>query len=192
MQSVCGILSAHTESGVEIFVSASFAQVSLSPPLVAVNPNRMHSVEPAIALTGRFAINVLTVGSREVVARMMRMRRREPNKAQVVGLSIVEDEYHIPFVDGALRVLFCEVESKIPSGDRRLYIARVLESRVNSALNEQRPLLFADVLGNQSASPTQKLTKRALIVSGVFDSAKKLRDKLRPPLPPNIALTTYE
>lgn len=152
----------------------------------------MHSVEPAIALTGRFAINVLTVGSREVVARMMRMRRREPNKAQVVGLSIVEDEYHIPFVDGALRVLFCEVESKIPSGDRRLYIARVLESRVNSALNEQRPLLFADVLGNQSASPTQKLTKRALIVSGVFDSAKKLRDKLRPPLPPNIALTTYE
>ncbi len=192
VQSVCGILSARGESGVEIFVSASFAQVSLSPPLVIVNPNRMHSIEPAIASARRFAINVMPVASRAVVARLMKMRRREPNKAQVVGLSITEDGHHIPFVEGALRVLFCEVESRIPSGDRRLYIARVLGSRVNSALSEQRPLLFADVLGNQSASPARKLAKRALIVSGVFDSAKRLRDKLRPPPPSNIALTTYE
>lgn len=192
VQSVCGVISVKGAAGVEIFVSASFAQVSLCPPLVVVNPNRMHSVEPAIALTGRFAINVMPVSARDLVARLMKMRRRQPDKAQSVGLLIVEDEHEIPFVDGALRVVFCEVENTIPSGDRKLYIARVLESRANSAFTEQRPLLFSDIQRNQSASRTQKLLRRTLTVSGTFDLAKKLRNKLRPPAPPNIALTTYE
>src|SRR5258705_1927037 len=192
IQSVCGILSANGHAGVEIFVSASFAQVSLFPPMVVINPNRMHSIEPAVALTGRFAINVMPLNSRDLVARLMKMRRREPNKAQAVGLRITEDERHIPFVEGALRVLFCEVESTVPSGDRRLYIARVLESRMNDALAEERPLLFSDVRGGQSSSRVWKLLRRALSVSGTFDLAKRLRNKLRPPTPANIALTTYE
>lgn len=192
VQSVCGILSVKGESGAEIFVSASFAQVSLNPPLVIVNPNRMHSVEPAIALTGRFAINVMPVGERDVVARLMKMRRRQPEKAQTVGLKIAVDEHQIPFIEGALRIVFCVVESTIPSGDRRLYIAQVLESRVNNAVAEQRPLLFSDVQGNQSAPRPQKLFRKTLNVSGTLDLAKKLRNKLRPPAPPNIALTTYE
>jgi predicted dehydrogenase/flavin reductase (DIM6/NTAB) family NADH-FMN oxidoreductase RutF len=192
VQSVCGVLSVKGDSGVEIFVSASFAQVSLNPPLVIVNPNRMHSVEPAIDLTGRFAINVMPVSARDVVASLMKMRRRQPDKAQTVGLKIAEDEHQIPFVEGALRVVFCEVENTIPSGDRRLYIARVLESRLDGALAKQRPLLFSDVQGNQSASRPRKLVRKTLIVSGALDAAKKLRNKLRPPAPPNIALTTYE
>ncbi len=192
VQSVCGVLSVKGESGVEIFVSASFAQVSLSPPLVIFNPNRMHSVEPAIALTGRFAINVMPVSSRDTVARLMKMRRRQPDKAQTVGLLIAEDELQIPFVEGAWHIVFCEVESTIPSGDRRLYVARVLASRVNSALAEQRPLLFSDVQGNQSASRPRKLIRKTLIVSGTFDLAKKLRNQLRPPAAPDIARTTYE
>src|SRR5262245_3931759 len=192
VQSVCGVLSARGQMGVEVFVSASFAQVSLSPPMVVINPNRMHSIEPAIAQTGRFAINVMPVGSRDLVARLMRMRRREPNKAQAVGLPMTEDEHHIPFVEGALYVLFCEVESKIPSGDRQLYVARVLESRLNAALTDQRPLLFSDVLGNQSSLKGWRPLRRALIVSGALDLAKRVRDRLRPPPPPNIALRTYE
>jgi predicted dehydrogenase len=160
--------------------------------MVVINPNRMHSIEPAIAQTSRFAINVMPVASCDLVARLMSMRRREPNKAQAVGLRITEDERHIPFVEGALRVLFCEVESTIPSGDRRLYIARVLESRLNAALADQRPLLFSDVLGSPSGRKVWKLFRRAFIVSGALDLAKRLRDKLRPPPPPNIALTTYE
>jgi len=191
IQSVCGILTANGQAGVEVFVSASFAQVSLLPPKVVINPNRMHSIEPAIALKGRFAINVMPLSSRDVVARLMKMRRREPNKAQTVGLVITEDEHQIPFVEGALRILFCEVETRIPSGDRRLYIARVIESRENNARIAQRPLLFSDVRGSQSP-PALKLFRRVFIVSGAFDLAKRLRNKLRPPPPPNIALTTYQ
>ncbi len=192
VQSVCGILSAHGTTGVEIFVSASFAQVSLSPPLVVINPNRMHSIEPAIAQTGQFAINVMPLSSRNLVIRLLRMRRREPEKAKTVGLRITEDEHHIPFVEGALRVLFCKVETRIPSGDRRLYVARVIESRLTTEPRNARPLLFSDVTGNQSSPRLWKLSRRVLIVSGVFDFAKRLRDKLRPAPPANIALTTFE
>lgn len=192
IQSVCGILSAHGQNGPEVFVSASFAQISLSPPLVIVNPNRMHAIEPAIAQTGRFAINVMPVTAKDLVKRLMKMRRREPNKAQVPGLRISEDAHQIPFVEGALRVLFCKVETKIPSGDRRLYVSRVLESRLNTALSDQRPLLFSDVRGSQSSPAPWRLLRRALIVSGGFDAARTLRSKLRPPPPANIALTTYQ
>ena len=87
VQSVCGILSARGQKGVEIFASASFAQVSLSPPRVIVNPNRMHSIEPVISQVGRFAINVMPVTARETVARLMNMRRREPRKAELLRLS---------------------------------------------------------------------------------------------------------
>jgi predicted dehydrogenase/flavin reductase (DIM6/NTAB) family NADH-FMN oxidoreductase RutF len=192
VQSVCGIISARGASGVEIFVSASFAQVSLTPPLVIVNPNRMHSIEPAIAENGRFAINVMPSKARIAVARLMRMRRREPNKARAIGLRILEDEHAIPFVEGALRVLFCEVQTNIPSGDRRLYIARVLESRVNQAIADRRPLLFSDVKGIGASTPVWQATRRVLVTTGGLDLARTFRQKLRPMPPANIARTTYE
>src|SRR6185503_9713557 len=120
VQSLCGILSARCSNGVEIFASASFAQVSLSPPRVIVNPNRMHSIEPVIHQGGRFAINVMPETSKQTVTRLMKMRRREPRKAELLHLDLIEDEHEIPFIAEALRVVFCDVETHIPSGDRRL------------------------------------------------------------------------
>ena len=104
---------------------------------------------------------------------------------------MVEDEHEIPFIADALRVVFCDVETYIPSGDRRLYVARVLESRLNKASAGIRPLLFSDVRG-ANTSPLLRSLRRALIVSGALDQARTFRSRLRPPPPPNIALTTYQ
>jgi len=57
IQTVCGILSAKGEHGVELYFSATFAQVSLAPPRVIVNPNRMYAIENAIRSGGQFAID---------------------------------------------------------------------------------------------------------------------------------------
>ena len=192
VQSVCGILSARGENVVEIFASASFAQVSLNPPRVIVNPNRMHSIEPVIHQGGRFAINVMPETEKETVTRLMKMRRREPRKAELLHLDLIEDEHKIPFIAGALRVLFCDVETHIPSGDRRLYVARVLESRINEAQGGTRPLLFSDIRGPNASPVLWRRLRRALIASGGLDQAKVFRSRLRPPPQPNIALTTYQ
>jgi predicted dehydrogenase/flavin reductase (DIM6/NTAB) family NADH-FMN oxidoreductase RutF len=191
IQTVCGLLSARGDHGVEVYFSATFAQVSISPPRVIVNPNRMYAVEEAIRKGGRFAINVLPVSERERLARLIAMRRRQHGKAELAGLEMGEDEYGIPFLKGSLRTIFCEVEKEIPSGDRQLYVAAVLESRPNPAFAGERPLLFGEV--NPSRFPAlRKAIRTAAVRTGGLDLAKKALGKLRPLPPPNIAKTTYE
>jgi len=152
----------------------------------------MHSLEPAVAGGGRFAINVMPLSARKTFIRMMNMRRREPEKHRALGLNIVEDERKIPFVADARFVLFCEVEKSIPSGDRRLYIARILEKRLNPELASQPPLLFSDVRGPGSLPLVLRSARTALLLGGALDLAKKFREKIRPSAPANIALTTYQ
>ena len=191
IQCICGILTVSDGEGVEIFGSASFAQVSLDPPRVIVNPNRTYGFEPAIRQTQRFAINVLPASARNQMIQWMRIRRRQPDKSNQLGLNIAEDHHRIPYVEGCLRTVFCEVEQTQDSGDRKLYIARVLESRVNPKLNGSVPLLFSQVTEDSTYPRFRHLFRTALLLSGTLDGLKKLRYKLRPPAPANISLTTY-
>lgn len=192
IQSVCGILTVATDDGVEIFGSASFAQVSLAPPRVIVNPNRTYGFEPALRQAKRFAINVLPASRRDQMIQWMRIRRRQPEKEKVLGLDILLDHHEIPFVAGSLRTLFCEVEDAKDSGDRKLFIARVIESREDPKLNGSLPLLFAQVTDDSSHPRLRHLFRTGLILTGALDSAKKFKQKLRPAPPANIAKTTYD
>jgi len=191
VQGICGILSSQGEDETALFVSATFAQVSLTPPLVVINPNRTYSIEPAISRTGRFAINVMPASSQEQIIRLMAARRRQPNRADVVGLVVSESEHRIPFVAGALQTLFCEVESSIDAGDRKLYVARILETR--TAARVELPLLFSAVSGGpRRYVALQRGVRTVLARSGALDILKKSYHRLRPPAPPDIALNTYE
>jgi predicted dehydrogenase/flavin reductase (DIM6/NTAB) family NADH-FMN oxidoreductase RutF len=192
-QSVCGIISAKGNDEPELFGSASFAQLSLAPPRVIINPNRTYPIESAIQKAGRFAINVLPASERDLMVKLMSVRRRQPGKANVLGIQLLEDAHGIPFLSQALRVVFCEVERTVESGDRRLYVARVLESRLNPKLSGELPLLFPDVSGGDASSfALLKGARTVLLRSGMWDLLKKFRYKLKPQPPPNIALTTYE
>lgn len=191
IQSVCGILSAKGEHGVELYFSATFAQVSFAPSRVIVNPNRMYAIETAIRQGRRFAINVVPLSEKANLIRLMQLRRRQLHKAELLGLDILEDEHGIPFVKESLRQIFCEVETEIPSGDRQLYVARVLESRRNPKYSNQRPLLFGEVIPSRFPS-LRKAFRTAAIITGGLDLAKKMKARLRPQPPANIARTTYE
>jgi predicted dehydrogenase/flavin reductase (DIM6/NTAB) family NADH-FMN oxidoreductase RutF len=191
IQSVCGILSARGANGTEVYFSATFAQVSLLPPRVIVNPNRMYAIEEAIRTGRRFAINVLSVTEREQLIRLIHLRRRQLHKSELADLKIYENEYGIPFLKDCLRTLFCELEREIPSGDRQLYVARVIESQEHPTFAGQRPLLFSEVTSSRFPS-LRRAARTAAIVTGTLDFAKKLVGKLRPLPPPNIAKTTYD
>lgn len=193
VQGICGILSARGEDETAMFVSATFAQVTLSPPRVVVNPNRTYSIETAISRTSRFAINVMPASSRDQIIRLMKVRRRQPNRGEIVDLVLLEDEHDIPFIEGALETLFCEVEHAVDAGDRKLYVSRVLEARINPERRNERPLLFGEVSGGPVRFiGFQKRLRTVLAKSGALDVLKKGFYKLKPPPPPNIALNTYE
>jgi predicted dehydrogenase/flavin reductase (DIM6/NTAB) family NADH-FMN oxidoreductase RutF len=192
-QSVCGIISAKGDLEPELFGSASFAQFSLSPPRVIINPNRTYPIESAIQNAGRFAINVLPASKQDLMIRVMRVRRRQPGKAKVLGVQLSQDAHGIPFLSEALRVVFCEVERTVETGDRRLYVARVVESRLNPKITHDLPLLFPEVSDRDSlAFGLPKVARKVLLKSGLWDLLKKSRTRLKPLPPPNIALTTYE
>jgi predicted dehydrogenase/flavin reductase (DIM6/NTAB) family NADH-FMN oxidoreductase RutF len=192
-QSVCGIISAKGKLEPELFGSASFAQFSLSPPRVIINPNRTYPIESAIQNAGRFAINILPASEQDLMIKVMRVRRRQPGKAKVLGIQLSEDAHGIPFLAEALRVVFCEVERTVDTGDRRLYVARVLESRPNPKITDDLPLLFPEVSDRDSLSfGLPKSARKVFLKSGLWDLLKNTRKKLKPPPPPNIALTTYE
>ncbi len=192
-QSVCGILSAKGNREPELFGSATFAQLSLSPPRVIINPNCTYPIELAIQAAGRFAINVLPASERDLMIKLMRVRRRQPGKAKILGIQLSEDAHGIPFLSESLRVVFCEVERTVETGDRRLYIARVLESRRNPKITDDLPLLFPEVSDRDSlVFGLPKFARRAMLRSGLWDLLKQTRNKLRPPPPPNISLATYD
>lgn len=192
VQCVCGVLSARGDDGVQVFLSATFAQATLSPPRLIVNLNRTYAIEPAVGKFGKLAVNVMPASSRERVLRLMRMRRRQPRKAEFAELKVSEDDRGIPFLQDSLRTVFCEVETALETGDRKVYVTRVLESRVNPALAGERPLLFAEVSDRPLRfDGAQRYLRAAMMVSGAGDVIKRAYYRLRPPPPPDIAANTY-
>ncbi len=192
VQSVCGILTASAHDEIFIFPSASFAQVSLTPPRVIVNPNRTYGIEAAIRETGRFAINVFAVNSRDLMIQSMRIRRRQPRKEKLLDAEFLQDGHQIPFIAGSLRTVFCEVEQTLDSGDRKLYIARVLESRENPQLARTQPLLFTQVTVASKHPRLRQLFRTTLLLTGALDGFRSILHKLRPPPPANVADATYQ
>ncbi|HJR64128.1 MAG TPA: flavin reductase [Gemmatimonadaceae bacterium] len=193
VQSVCAVVSARGVDGVELFLSANFAQVSLSPARVAINPNRLYPIEPAMRDTGRFAINIMPASSRRMVLRLMRLRRREPDKARVLGITLASDALEIPFLTSAMRTVFCEVESVHDTGDHSLFIARVLESRPHAAASGERPLLYRELLdGDGALAALRRGGRAALAATGALHLAKRWYHRLRPPAPADLPATTLE
>ncbi len=193
VQSICGILTAAGPEEVEIYFSASFAPCSIDPPRVIVNPNRTYPIEEAIQSSRRFAINVLASDQLGLAVKLVKMSRRVSGKAALLGLEIGEDELRIPFIKNCLQTLFCEVEREVPSGDRKLLVARVLSSNSSEGIKSRQPLLFGEVTSAGAGFPRLKKQIRAVALkTGMLDASKRLKSKLRPPPPADIAKTTYE
>src|SRR5215469_9719425 len=177
VQSVCGILSAADGNAVEIFLSGNFGQVSLSPPRVAINPNRLYPIEAIIRQQRRFAINVLSASQRELGIRVGRLRRRSLNKPQLLNLALTTDpEFDIPHLTDCLHILFCEVEQVLDTGDHALMIARVLGSKINTTRSGELPLLYPEISGRPARYPRLAKARRMLVaLSGVKKMLRKLR-----------------
>src|SRR5260221_501986 len=133
VQGVSGIVTAEDESGVEIYYSATFAQLCLDPPLIGINLNRLHHIEETVRTTKRFAINIVPLSAREVASQLLRIRTKGLRKENAVGIALLRDHHQIPYIDGMLKVLFCELQETVSTGDRRMFVARVIEARANPA-----------------------------------------------------------
>jgi len=103
---------------------------SLTPdfPRVVVGIARQHHTWELIEESGAFALHLLTPDNITWVSRFGLQSGREADK--FLGLDPHTASTGSPILDGAIGWLDCKVETKLDIGDRTLYLAQVVESKV--------------------------------------------------------------
>lgn len=107
----------------------SFTSVSLAPPLVLVCVHHGSRVLEPLLGAGRFAVNVLAAGQRELSTRFATNR--------TCALAWETGAAGVPLIPGALAVFECELSRVFDGGDHRILVGRVL----HLAAGEGAPLV---------------------------------------------------
>lgn len=112
---------------------ASFASLSLHPPLVVVCIEKNVKSHDVIAAAGRFGVSIL--GSEQGPV-SNRFASRVDDKFD--GVPTHTGELGVPLIDGAICTLECRVHGQLPGGDHTIFVGEVIE--VNTT--EGAPLVY--------------------------------------------------
>jgi 3-hydroxy-9,10-secoandrosta-1,3,5(10)-triene-9,17-dione monooxygenase reductase component len=128
------IVTGTTPDGPAGFTCQSFSSLSLDPPLVLVLPSRGSTSWPGIEATGRFCVNVLAEGQRELSTRFA---RSGGDKFSGVDWSI--SALGSPVLAGATAWIDCTLEAVHDGGDHLIVVGAVHDL---GAAEESAPLVF--------------------------------------------------
>lgn len=112
---------------------ASFASLSLHPPLVLVCIEKTVKTHDAIAASGKFGVSILRSDQQEISSRFA---SRADDKFS--GVAVRRGALGVPLIAGALTALECSVESQLPGGDHSIFIGKVVDAQTI----EGEPLLY--------------------------------------------------
>src|SRR6187401_3458702 len=90
---------------------ASFASLSLHPPLVLICIEKSVKTHDAIAASGRFGVSILAAEQAEV---SNRFASRRDDKFE--GIAVQNGMLGVPLIDGAITTLECNVKERLPGG----------------------------------------------------------------------------
>ena len=112
---------------------ASFASLSLHPPLVLVCIEKTVKSHDAIAAAGRFAVNIL---GRDQADLSNRFASRVDDK--FAGVAIEQGELGVPIIGNSITSLECQLHSQLAGGDHTIFVGEVASVRTR----EGAPLLY--------------------------------------------------
>ncbi|MBV9689260.1 MAG: flavin reductase [Ktedonobacteraceae bacterium] len=133
------VVMCHDTSDVNAFTANWLTQVSFEPPLLAVSVENISKSLPMILHSGRFTVNVLRSGQRELAATLGKSALKQPHKMANIVYDISEDGW--PILREALAWVACEVRQTLLTGDSTLIVAEVVNIGV---LSEGQPLTMAE------------------------------------------------
>lgn len=114
----------------------SFTSLSLRPPLVMVALDRRRRIVRPLALSGRYAVNVLGEDCSELsdcfAGGPSPVRAGDAEAAEEVemcGASWHPGVTGLPILDRAIATLECTIEEIHPAGDHDMYVGRVVAAR---------------------------------------------------------------
>lgn len=103
---------------------ASFASLSLNPPLVLVCIEKSVKTHDAIIAAKKFGVSILAEGQ-DALSNRFASRSDE----KFTGLTMDECELGVPLVPGAICTLECTLFNQLPGGDHTIFIGEVLHAR---------------------------------------------------------------
>ena len=112
---------------------ASFASLSLSPPLVLVCISKSSSSHEPIMASGKFGVSILG-SDQEAVSGRFAARGGD----KFAGLDIRRGTLGIPLIGNALATLECRVTNQVVGGDHSIFIGEVVDTQTR----EGAPLLY--------------------------------------------------
>jgi flavin reductase (DIM6/NTAB) family NADH-FMN oxidoreductase RutF len=120
--------------------ATAFLSVSLDPPLVAASVRSGSRMDEVLEYEPRWAVSVLSERQRHVAGRFA-MRRRIGDRLLFAEVAHTRGAASgAPLLDGALAVVECETERRVPVGDHTLVVGRVLTARTPGP--EEPPLAY--------------------------------------------------
>lgn len=108
------------------FTANWLSQASFDPPLVMVSVEADSHSLPLIRASGRFAVNVLESGQRELAGHFGKKARHVGNKLE--GIPHHPSASGLPVLDAALGYVVCEVTGELPAGDSVVVVGEVIEA----------------------------------------------------------------
>ena len=124
---------------VNAFTANWLTQVSFDPPLLAISIENDAKSLTMIRNSGKFTVNVLRTGQRELAGTLGRSALKVPDKLASIPYTILETGY--PILQVALGWVACEVRQTFLTGDSTLVVAEVVDAGI---LAEGQPLTMAE------------------------------------------------
>jgi flavin reductase (DIM6/NTAB) family NADH-FMN oxidoreductase RutF len=112
---------------------ASFASLSLHPPLVLVCIEKSVKSHDAIARAGRYAVSILAGDQADI---SNRFASRSDDK--FAGMNIEQGEMGLPLIASALTNLECRLSAQLDGGDHTIFVGEVESIRTREGV----PLLY--------------------------------------------------
>jgi flavin reductase (DIM6/NTAB) family NADH-FMN oxidoreductase RutF len=126
------IITTSREGAPHGMTASSFSSLSLEPPLVLVSVDQRARLHQLLPETGRYGVSILARGQEALSTHFA----GRPSKDLTIPWVEAEG---LPFLDGALAHLACDVFEAVPGGDHIIYIGRITHARV---WPDREPLLF--------------------------------------------------
>lgn len=112
---------------------ASFASLSLHPPLVLICIEKGVKSHDAIAAAQKFGVSILGGDQAEISSRFA--SRRDD---RFEGVAVRTGELGVPLIEGAICTLECRLHDTLPGGDHTIFVGEVVDARTH----ESSPLVY--------------------------------------------------
>jgi flavin reductase (DIM6/NTAB) family NADH-FMN oxidoreductase RutF len=112
---------------------ASFASLSLNPPLVLVCVEKAVKSHDAIAAARSFGVSMLEEGQADISGRFA-----SRSDEKFAGLSFRRGTLGVPLIEGAICTLECRVSQQLPGGDHSIFVGEVVDAQTS----EGKPLVY--------------------------------------------------